>query len=179
MLFTSPFVGHNKGMKHSVSKHHQSYDHIDPTWSEGRSYQLVCGLPASTNVVVRSYKLNARKTNRFLPYRLGVSDVAPVFEGDLAWFLDPHTGEWVREAFLGNWWWLKTRNTCASGQPKSETTKQKMSLAAKNKPKSEAHKEKISAAARNRERKACPHCGKVCAPPTLSRWHNNNCKLLT
>lgn len=42
---------------------------------------------------------------------------------------------------------------------------------------SPAVKKRMSEAAKNRKKSACLHCGKLCAPQTINRWHNDNCKL--
>lgn len=89
-------------------------DHIDPKWKEGRDYQLVCGLNCSLNLIERDATVNASKSNRFLPWRVSPSDLGsiPVHPGDLCQFLDPDTGEWTLEEFMGEWWYSKTRSLC-------------------------------------------------------------------
>jgi len=84
-------------------------DHIDPTWEEGRDYQLVCGLDIALNYRDRDAGLNRKKQNMFLPYR----GAAPVEDGEVCWFLDPDTNEWSRQAFLGEWWFEKAKATAA------------------------------------------------------------------
>lgn len=88
-------------------------DHIDPKWKKGRDYQLVCGLNTPLNYAERDKSENARKSNRFLPWRWSAADlgVAPVEPGDLCLFLDPDTEEWVLEEFMGEWWYKKTTPT--------------------------------------------------------------------
>jgi len=97
-----------------MSKNTHETDHIDPSWKEGRDYQLVCGLDLPCNKIRRTTSENARKVNRFLPWRVSDDDVGciPINQGDLCLFLDPDTGEWVLEEFLGEWWFKKTRKTC-------------------------------------------------------------------
>jgi len=98
----------------STSSH--ELDHIDPVWKEGREYQLVCGSDLPCNIVRRTNSENARKNNRFLPWRVSYTDLGgiPVNPGDLCQFLDPETEEWVLEEFLGEWWFSKTRNNFSS-----------------------------------------------------------------
>jgi hypothetical protein len=86
-------------------------DHIDPTWVEGRGYQLICGLDVELNLLARDVSLNCSKSNRFLPWRVVSEELgsAPVHEGDFCQFLDPDSGEWVLEEFLGEWWFQQTR----------------------------------------------------------------------
>jgi hypothetical protein len=91
-------------------------DHIDPRWEEGRDYQLVCGLDVEENLITRKTSENARKTNRFLPWRfsLGELGAVPTRKGDLCQFLDPVTEDWVLEEFLGEWWFEKTKTLCGN-----------------------------------------------------------------
>ena len=102
-------------------------DHIDPKWKEGRDYQLVCGLNVSENFVERDPAFNIRKSNCFLPYRVIKDELgcAPIHEGDLALFLDPDTGEWVFESFLGEWWWSKAMSSSGRSQPRDEEFREK------------------------------------------------------
>ena len=94
------------------------WDHIDPDYPEGadRPYQMVCGLTNEFNLVERSNSLNARKGNRFLPWRTAQDEVGstPINPGDLCQFLNRATGEWVLEEFMGEWWFEQTRELCGS-----------------------------------------------------------------
>ena len=94
-------------------------DHIDPSWEEGRDYQLVCGLDVVYNMEERDASLNIRKSNRFLPWRWCRDEIGevPVNPGDLCLFLDPDTNEWVLEEFMGTWWYKKTNKTMGRYQP--------------------------------------------------------------
>ena len=100
-------------------------DHVDPKWAEGRDYQLVCGLNVVYNMAERDSKLNQRKSNRFLPWRNCHDEIGtdPVNPGDLCLFLDPDTGEWVLEEFMGEWWYAKTKRTAGCSQPYGESYK--------------------------------------------------------
>jgi hypothetical protein len=91
-------------------------DHIDPKWEEGRDYQMVCGLNCPLNLKTRDKTLNNRKSNRFLPWRVSQGDLGsiPVDPGDFCQFLDPDTGEWVLEEFMGEWWFEKTKTLCSA-----------------------------------------------------------------
>ena len=93
--------------------HNTDMDHIDPKWSEGRDYQIVCGLDNVYNMAERDSSLNKSKNNRFLPWRNSLYEVGgdPVEQGDLCLFLDPDTNEWVLEEFLGKWWFDKSKST--------------------------------------------------------------------
>ena len=101
-------------------------DHIDPVWTKGRDYQLVCGLDGRhgphglANMRERDPLLNISKSNRFLPYRVCADEigVVPVEQGDLCLFLDPDAGEWVLEEFMGTWWWEQSARTDSRAQPK-------------------------------------------------------------
>ena len=97
-----------------MSKNSHENDHIDPLWKEGRDYQLVCGLDVPGNKKIRTTSENARKINRFLPWKVSSDELGtiPVNSGDLCLFLDPETLEWVLEEFLGEWWYKKTRKLC-------------------------------------------------------------------
>jgi hypothetical protein len=103
----------------------QSYDidHIDPKWKEGREYQLICGLNVDMNLLKRDVSLNCSKNNRFLPWRTvrGELGSPPVHKGDFCQFLDPDSGDWVLEEFLGIWWFEKTRKVCGQHQAGSLT----------------------------------------------------------
>jgi hypothetical protein len=91
-------------------------DHTDPKWTEGRDYQLVCGLDTPLNLTSRERSLNISKNNRFLPWRVCSDEIGsePVEKGDLCLFLDPDTSEWVLEKFLGTWWFEKSKRFCAA-----------------------------------------------------------------
>jgi hypothetical protein len=94
------------------------WDHIDPNYPESadRSYQMVCGLTNSLNLVKREQSTNVRKSNRFLPWRVAQDEIGsvPVNPGDLCQFLDRASGEWVLEEFLGEWWFEQTRDLCGA-----------------------------------------------------------------
>lgn len=90
-------------------------DHIDPRWRQGRDYQKICGFEKNPrNLREEDSIRNQSKSNRFLPWRWTREDlgVVPEEPGDLALFLDPDTGEWVLEEFMGPWWYEKTWITC-------------------------------------------------------------------
>ena len=108
-------------------------DHIDPKWSEGRDYQLVCGLNNVHNMCERDSLLNMSKANRFLPWRNCHDEIGsdPVDPGDLCLFLDPDTHEWVLEEFMGDWWYEKTRRFAGCAQPPTDQTKRKIADALK------------------------------------------------
>lgn len=99
-----------------MSRGSHEVDHIDPEWREGRDYQLICGLDTSCNKILRTTSENARKTNRFLPWRVNADELSsvPVDLGDICLFLDPDNGEWVLEEFMGEWWYEKTRKLCGN-----------------------------------------------------------------
>ena len=106
-------------------------DHIDPRWKEGRDYQLVCGFErCHMNLCERDKIDNVRKSNRFLPWRVCVDEIGgiPIEPGDLCLFLDPDTGEWVLEEFLGSWWFEKTKKFAGNSQPKPSLLGRKHSL---------------------------------------------------
>lgn len=94
----------------------QHIDHIDPSWKEGRDYQLVCGLDVAYNMEERDPILNMSKNNRFLPWRWSKDEIGevPRNQGDLCLFLDPDTDEWVLEEFLGSWWYEKSKRYLGS-----------------------------------------------------------------
>jgi hypothetical protein len=97
-------------------------DHIDPTWKEGRDYQLICGLDSSCNLLERGYTSNVKKSNRFLPWRVCSEEigVSPQNEGDLALFLvgfdidNDVPGEWVLMEFLSDKWYEETKQVCGN-----------------------------------------------------------------
>ncbi|EDH7741225.1 hypothetical protein CB599_11735 [Salmonella enterica subsp. enterica serovar Adjame] len=64
------------------------------------------------------------------------------------------------------------------GQKRSEETRAKLSEAHSKRVHSEESKIKRSIAMKGRKQNtvACVHCGKMCAPQLLNRWHNDNCK---
>ena len=109
-------------------------DHIDPSWEEGRDYQLVCGLDIALNYRESDPSLNRKKQNMFLPYR----GFAPVEPGEFCWFLDPDSGEWSWQEFLGEWWFDKARTTAARCNMDSEA-REKMRLAKLGTSQSESH----------------------------------------
>ena len=82
-------------------------EHIDP-----KKHHLVCGLENDCNEILADRTYNARKTNRFVPYRVN-SLPAPVTFGDLAEFLID--GSWTFTEFGGDAWWAETnRIGCAN-----------------------------------------------------------------
>lgn len=75
-------------------------EHIDP-----RNGELVCGLCNEFNEIFADFSYNARKTNRFVPYR--VCDYpAPTTFGDIGEFLIEE--EWVICEFGGTEWWAES-----------------------------------------------------------------------
>jgi hypothetical protein len=100
-----------------MKKHLPSLDHIDPKWEEGRDYQLVCGLDCPLNYREVVFSENARKNNRFLPWRWSRDElgVVPEEPGDLAWFLVEE--EWVLMEFLGPEWFEASKHTRGICQP--------------------------------------------------------------
>ncbi len=149
-------------------------DHIDPIWSEGRDYQLVCGLDTPLNFTERDYRTNIQKSNRFIPWRVCRDEIGvePVEPGDLCLFLDPETNDWVLEQFMGEWWWDKTSKTHGPsagkvGKPRpdlaernrqrrgesrtfSDDHRANLSKSGKGKPKSEESKDKMRVSAKIR-----------------------------
>jgi hypothetical protein len=113
-------VGKRANLKEMVLSMSLSVDHIDPEWTEGRNYQLVCGLDNTRNREVREVSFNVKKGNRFLPWRYCPEEVGKVPQelGDWCQFLDPDTGEWVLAEFLGDWWVEKTHRYDARRQPR-------------------------------------------------------------
>ena len=95
-----------------LSKWSDALDHLDPEWSEGRTYQLVCGLTVPKNLRILGVGENSAKSNRFLPWRVPAGWPPPEEDGDWAWFLHPETHEWVFTQWLGSLWWKLTRTTC-------------------------------------------------------------------
>ena len=93
-----------------------SIDHIDP-----KKHSLICGMETPLNEVETSYSYNARKTNRFVPYRV-CSHPAPVTFGDVGEFLIQ--GKWVICEFGGTEWW-KESNRIGCGQTAPASKKQK------------------------------------------------------
>lgn len=135
-------------------------DHIDPTWAEGRDYQIVCGFNVESNWCVRESRFNVQKQNRFIPWRWCADEIGviPVHKGDLCFFLDHNTHEWVLEEFLGEWWWEQSRLwgfSCT--QPTSEETKQKISKANKGKRRTEEQKKRIAEGKARSTKKRAPH----------------------
>ena len=121
-----------------MMNHEVEIDHIDPRWEKGRDYQLICGLDCPLNFYEREEADNAKKSNRFLPYRVTSDSLGsvPISQGDFCQFLDPDTNDWVLEEFLGGWWFEKTRKTCGQSKGgisnvKSGHLKQISSLGAK------------------------------------------------
>jgi hypothetical protein len=129
-------------------------DHIDPTWKEGRDYQLVCGLDVSLNFAERDERLNVQKSNRFLPWRVAGGELGsiPQDPGDLCQFMNPDTGEWTLAEFMGEWWMEKTKRFC--GQSAGRMGIKRPDLAERNRslkgvprgPLSEEHRARLSAA---------------------------------
>jgi hypothetical protein len=90
-----------------------SVEHIDP-----RNGVLVSGLCNEFNEVIADLSYNARKTNRFVPYRV-LHHKAPVTFGDVGEFLIG--GEWVVCEFGGEIWWAESNrvgNACVEGSRK-------------------------------------------------------------
>jgi len=129
-------------------------DHIDPSWAEGRDYQIVCGLDVVFNMAERDRSLNISKNNRFLPWRNIRDEMGgdPVEQGDLCLFLDPDTNNWVLEEFLGTWWYDKSTGTCGrANRVLSAEARAKISEAVRNRPPiSDETRAKMSEAQRER-----------------------------
>jgi hypothetical protein len=78
------------------------------------------------------------------------------------------------------------RSKALKGVPRTEEVKQKLrkpksTTSNYRKPKSEEHRLNIALGSRGRKHKTdtCVHCGKTCSVFNLSRWHNDNCKLIS
>lgn len=84
-------------------------DHKDPLHSE-----LVCGLDNELNRLQCNRNYNARKNNRFVPYRIQTWPAPDVF-GDVGEFLVE--GKWVVCEFGGQTWW-KESNRLGNGTVK-------------------------------------------------------------
>ena len=134
--------------------------HKDP-----QTAALVSGLTIPANLREDTVTLNAKLGNRFLPYR----GTAPNEPGDMAYFLDPDTEEWVEAEWLGEWWTQKAKRYDSRCKPRkkgrvfSEEHRRKLSEQAKtrgnngNNPKkghkfSKETRAKMSASAKNRKR---------------------------
>lgn len=67
------------------------------------------------------------------------------------------------------------------GIPKTEHSKRLMSLAKIGKPKSDNHRKMISLSQFGKVHKLsiCPHCGKTGGYRSMTRYHFNNCKMLS
>ena len=85
-----------------ANKDRLAVDHIDPQWSEGRDYQLVCGLECG-NLRLSDDDINIRKSNRFVPYR--VVDWLAVHQEPGDWGIFLINGEWRLTQFMGREWW--------------------------------------------------------------------------
>lgn len=91
-----------------------SIDHLEPLWTEGRDYQLVCGFPDEPrNLRTLSVGENSRKSNRFVPWKIEGVSPPPQKEGDFAWFLNMETLEWEFIDWLGDRWFQLTKKHCA------------------------------------------------------------------
>lgn len=85
----------------------KTVDHIDPT-----NGILVCGLDVPLNINHTTHIYNARKQNRFVPYRVDLFP-PPQYFGDVCEFLIDD--EWVVCEFGGEQWWTQSsKNGCGS-----------------------------------------------------------------
>ena len=133
-------------------------DHIEPSWAEGRDYQLVCGLDTELNYAERDPSLNISKSNRFLPWRQSHDEmgVVPCEPGDLCLFLDPDTNEWSLQEFMGEWWFAKSKRYDAkvvtkTGRPRPDLSARNSASAGVSRgPMSQEHKDALSKALRGR-----------------------------
>ena len=85
--------------------------HKDP-----QTAALVSGLTVPANLREDTVTLNAKLGNRFLPYR----GAAPNEPGDMAYFLDPDTEEWVEAKWLGEWWTQKAKRYDSRCKPRKK-----------------------------------------------------------
>lgn len=74
------------------------------------------------------------------------------------------------------------RSNALKGVPRPEWVKEKLRKPKSNtknyhNPKSKSHSDNISKALKGKPKPKikCPHCSKLCAAATLSRWHGDNC----
>ena len=84
----------------NVNAQSVSLEHIDPI-----RHTLICGMRNDLNEILASLSYNARKTNRFVPYRV-CDHPAPVTFGDVCEFLIED--EWVVCEFGGDIWWAES-----------------------------------------------------------------------
>jgi len=128
-------------------------DHIDPTWSKGRDYMLVCGLPVEFNLTERDPSLNIRKGNRFLPWKNSRDELGgdPINQGDLCLFLDPDTDEWVLEEFMGEWWFDKSFRFCHQNKIVSKEVRKKISTGSEGKVMSLESRKRMSESKKGRK----------------------------
>ena len=95
-----------------------SLEHLDPI-----NHTLICGLRNNHNEILATVSYNARKTNRFVPYR--VCDYsAPVTFGDIGEFLIEDT--WTACEFGGDIWWAESNrigNACTMPKPPEQCSK--------------------------------------------------------
>lgn len=117
----------NSGKKRGQSV---SLEHIDPI-----RHTLICGMRNDLNEILASLSYNARKTNRFVPYRV-CDHPTPVTFGDMCEFLIE--GEWVVCEFGGEIWWSETNRVGNAtthrnwlGKKHTEETKAKISASLK------------------------------------------------
>jgi hypothetical protein len=133
-------------------------DHIDPSWAEGRDYQLVCGLDIALNYAERDPSLNISKSNRFLPWRWSIDELGTVPQepGDLCLFLDPDSNEWSLQEFMGEWWFAKSKRYDAKvvtkiGQPRPDVSARNSASAGVPKGlQSQEHRDAVSRALKGR-----------------------------
>jgi hypothetical protein len=93
-------------------------EHIDP-----RKGVLVSGLENDFNEVIADWTYNARKVNRFVPFRCVGDEPWPVTFGDFSYFLIGE--EWVYCEFGGPEWWEESNrvgNSQVSGGKNSKST---------------------------------------------------------
>jgi len=107
-----------------MDKNTLTLEHIDP-----RHHHLICGLENNDNEILATLSYNARKTNRFVPYRVCDYD-APINFGEMGEFLI--NGSWTVCEFGGSEWWNETNRignatTKSTVRPWTEEQRKKQS----------------------------------------------------
>jgi hypothetical protein len=169
------YTRYNKIIHHFIHNPPQSGElhHITPRCLGGSNEDSnIVLLPAKAHFLVHHLLCKMHPDNRKLKHAFAMMAVNNPYQQRI------FSGRLYEKA-------KTARSEALKGVPRSEEVKAKLRKPKSNKenykkPKSASHRENLSKAQKGRTHKisTCIHCGKSASVFNISRWHNNNCRVM-